>query len=80
MERLLMRESQTILGKIIYYICIALFAVTMSVLLFLALQGVPALGAYLQSKIGIVKTGYYFMGLVFVLTPSTMIYILFSKK
>ena len=79
MEKLIMNEPKTWLGKLLYFSVLSVFMIAIFSLLFLALQGVPALGIYLQNHIGTVKTGYYFVSLVFVLTPATLLYILFSK-
>lgn len=80
MEKVLMQEPKTIMGKMVYYTILSFFMVAIFIILFLALQGVPALGIYLQNHIGTVKTGYYFVSVVMVLTPATLLYILFSKQ
>lgn len=80
MERLLMREAKILFGKLLHFVFFALFLAAICVLLFITLQGIPALGAYLQNTFGGVKTGYYLVSLVFLLTPTTLAYIMLSKN
>lgn len=79
MERLLMKEPRTMLGKVGYYLLFAFFLAVLALLLFAVLQGIPAIGRYLQYELGTVKTGYYFVSVVFFLVPATLIYIMFSE-
>lgn len=79
MEKLLMSEPTTLLGKAAYISLIVLLTFFFFGLVSLVAQGIPAAGKYLQYELGIIGTGYLFMGTALFLGPATLVYILFRK-
>lgn len=79
MEKLLMREPTTLLGKAAYMSMIVILTFFFFGLVSLVAQGIPAAGKYLQYELGIIGTGYLFMGTALILGPTTIAYILIRK-